>query len=321
MGIKIDCMIIIIFILLILFAFLLNALYKLTNTYRNQFLDVQKFSVRGGVCDDLEIVNVGSNHPKYGLDYTDLDVKGENWAIGPETFEYDFAVLRHNIHHLRQGAVVIIPICLLSFFLYRKKERSSHIKYYSFLTSKDIVDYSIKELICDYKYPLLFHPGVIRSLIRDVKKDNRLSLKENLCKTEETLKKDAEFWINSWNKEFDIQLPSPTLKPNNRNDIIQNIRILNEMIDYCLSRGLKPVIAILPVTNYLYSRFTPEFIDKYILGYIADANKASAPVMNYLTDERFTDPSLYINSFFFNTTGRKKFTKQFVEDLRTQSIL
>ena len=44
-------------------------------------------------------------------------------------------------------------------------------------------------------------------------------------------------------------------------------------------------------------------------------------VMNYLSDERFTDPALYINSFFFNSKGRKAFTKQFVEDLKAQSIL
>ena len=93
------------------------------------------------------------------------------------------------------------------------------------------------------------------------------------------------------------------------------------MIAFCLSKGLRPVIAILPVTNYLYSRFTPEFIENHILAYIAEANEAKAPVLNYLADERFTDSSLYINSFFFNTKGRKMFTKQFIEDLRDQSIL
>lgn len=313
--------ILIITVFLVVGAFLLNALYKRTNAYRNQFVDVHKFSVKGGVGDNLEIVNLGSNHPKFGFDYRGLDVKGENWAVGPETFEYDFAVLRKNASHLAPGSVVVLPICLLKFFLYRQNSRAIHLKYYSFLNSQDIVGYSKKEYICNYMFPLFFHPRAIRSLLRDSKKDNRLLLDTNLCDTDAKLNKDADYWIDCWNREFDIQLPSPTLKPNNRNDIIQNIRILNEMIDYCLSRGLKPIIAILPVTNYLYSRFTPEFIDKYILGYIADANKAGVPVMNYLSDERFTDPSLYINSFFFNTTGRKKFTKQFVEDLRAQSIL
>lgn len=313
--------VLIIIILLIAFAFLLNVLYKRTNSFRNHFIDVRKFSVKGGVGDNLQIVNLGSNHPKFGFDYTGLDVKGENWAVGPQTLEYDFAILRNNISHLASGAIVVIPICLLKLFLYRQEGRAVHIKYYSFLPQEDIVGYSRFEKLSKYDLPSLFHPTVLRSLIKDTKKDNRLQLDSNTCKTEETLNKDADHWINIWDKEFDIKLPTPNLSVENKNDILKNIQLLKEMIEYSLSQGLKPVITILPVTNYLYSRFTPEFIQEHILAYIGKANNAKVPVLNYLTDERFTDSSLYINSFFFNTKGRKKFTKQFIEDLRDQSIL
>lgn len=311
----------IIVLFLIACAFLLNALYKRTNHFRNQFIDVRKFSVKGGVGDNLEIVNLGSNHPKFGFDYSGLGVKGENWAVGPETFEYDFAVLRKNSSHLAPGAIVVLPICLQKIFLYRQKNRPVHLKYYSFLEPENIVGYSKKELWCDYMFPLFFHPKRLRYLLKDIGKDDRLSLDENPCKTEVELNKDADYWINCWNNEFGYKLPNPTLLPHHRNDVLKNIRLLKEMIEYCQSRGLKPVVAILPVTNYLYSRFTPEYIEKYVIGYINDANKAKVPLMNYLTDDRFTDPSLYINSFFFNAKGRKKFTKQFIEDLRAQSIL
>jgi len=313
--------ILIIILFLIACTFLLNALYKRTNAYRNQFVDVRKFSEKGGVGNNLEIINLGSNHPKFGFDYTGLDVKGENWAVGPQTLEYDFSILRNNISHLASGAVVVIPICLLKLFLYRQVERPTHAKYYSFLDSKDIVGYSKLDKWSNYSFPLLFHPMRLRRLLKDTKKDNRLSLDVNLCKTEADLNKDADRWIDIWNKEFDIKLPTPTLSAENKSDIQKNIHILKEMIEFCLSKGLRPVIAILPVTNYLYSRFIPEFIENHILAYIAEANEVKVPVKNYLTDERFTDPSLYINSFFFNTKGRKKFTKQFVEDLRAQSIL
>lgn len=315
-------MIVLIIILsLIACAFFLNALYKRTNAYQNQFVDVRKFSEKGGVGNNLEIINLGSNHPKFGFDYTGLDVKGENWAVGPQTLEYDFSILRNNISHLASGAVVVIPICLLQMLLYRQEGRTVHTKYYSFLKPKDIVGYSQLDKWSNYSFPLLFHPMRLRRLLKDTKKDNRLSLNVNLCKTEADLNKDADRWIDIWNKEFDIKLPTPTLSAENKSDIQKNIHILKEMIEFCLSKGLRPVIAILPVTNYLYSRFIPEFIENHILAYIAEANEVKVPVKNYLTDERFTDPSLYINSFFFNTKGRKKFTKQFVEDLRAQSIL
>jgi hypothetical protein len=77
--------------IIIIGSYALNVLYKHTNAYRNQFIDVRKFSVKGGIGDDLEIVNLGSNHPKFGFDYSDLDIKGENWAVGPQTLEYDYA--------------------------------------------------------------------------------------------------------------------------------------------------------------------------------------------------------------------------------------
>ena len=313
--------ILIIILFLIVCAFLLNALYKRTNAYQNQFVDVRKFSLKGGVGNNLEIVNLGSNHPKFGFDYSELDVKGENWGIGPETFEYDFAVLRKNVFHLASGAVVVIPVCLLKFFLYRQENRAIHVKYYSFLDAQDIVGYNKLEKWSNYSFPLLFHPKRLLNLLKDTKKDDRLSLDANLCKNETELNKDADYWIDCWNKEFGIELPNPTLLPENRNNILQNIRILNEMLTYCTKNGLKPVVAILPVTDNLYSRFNQDFIDKYILGYIADANKENVPVLNYLHDTRFTSSDLYINSFFFNTKGRKKFTKQFIEDLRVQSIL
>ena len=313
--------VLIIILFLIVCAFVLNALYKCTNAYQNQFVDVRKFSAKGGIGDNLEIVNLGSNHPKFGFDYSGLDVKGENWAVGPQTLEYDFAILQKNVSHLASGAVVVIPICLLKLFLWRQEGRAIHTKYYSFLEPQDIVGYSKLDKWRNYSFPLLFNPKCLIRLLRDVKKDCRLTLNENLCKTEDALNENADHWIDIWNKEFNIMLPTPTLSAENKNDIQKNIQILKEMIDYCLSMGLKPVIAILPVTNYLYSRFTPEFIEKHILAYIAESNEAKVPVVNYLTDERFTDPYLYINSFFFNTIGRKKFTKQFIEDLRAQSIL
>jgi hypothetical protein len=230
-------------------------------------------------------------------------------------------IMRKNVSHLANGAIVVIPICLLKLFLYRQEGRSVHTKYYSFLDPKDIVGYSRLDKWSNYSLPLLFHPMRLLSLIRDAKKDNRLSLKDNQCKTEDNLDKDADFWINCWNSEFDILLPTPTLSPKNQDDILLNIKVLKDMIGYCLSKGLKPVIAILPVTKNLYSRFTPEFIEQHILAYIAEANEAKVPVINYLTDNRFTDSSLYINSFFFNVIGRKKFTRQFIEDLRVKSIL
>ena len=87
------------------------------------------------------------------------------------------------------------------------------------------------------------------------------------------------------------------------------------MLEYCKMHDFKPIITILPVTDYLSSRFTDDFIKEHILRYINAANTIKVPVLNYLKDERFTASELYINSFFMNKKGRKLFTRRVLSDL------
>ena len=96
---------------------------------------------------------------------------------------------------------------------------------------------------------------------------------------------------------------------------LENIEILKDTLAYCKQNELNPVITILPVTRYLSSQFSEEFIQDHILAYIEKANTINAPVLNYLKDERFTAPEYYINSFFMNRVGAKMFTKEVMKDI------
>lgn len=293
----------------------LNNLYKRTNHFNNQFVDVRKYWDISKFPKDLELINLGSNHPKFALDYSECNIKALNCAVGPQTFEYDFAILRKITPYLSEGAKVVIPICLLKFWLYRQDYRGTHVKYYTFLPSGDIVNYSKSEYLKTIKYPLLFNPRLLRYVIRDIKKDSRLEADANPLKSDLELKKDADLWINCWNKEFGIELPNPILSKTNKESIEVNVKILQDILEYCKLHGFKPIIAILPVTSYLLSKFTKDFIQSHILRYINEANVVDAPLMNYLSDDRFISPNLYFNSFFMNKIGRKKFTEVFVNDV------
>lgn len=138
---------------------------------------------------------------------------------------------------------------------------------------------------------------------------------------ENQLKADADFWINCWNREFDIDINNLVLSDINKTNINRNIHLLHEMIQFCLDRKLRPVICILPVTDYLGNRFSEDFVNNQILAYVHEANTQKCPVFNHLKDKRFTDSSLYINSFFFNLHGRKQFTKMIIEELKDNQIL
>lgn len=299
----------------IVILYIANAIYKRTNHFNNQFVDVRKYWDMTTFPNNLQVVNLGSNHPKFGFDYSGTGIKAVNCAVGPQTLEYDFAILRKITPYLTKDAFVIIPICLLNLFLYRQKSRSTHAKYYTFLTKDDIVGYSKMEQIKLLKFPLIFNPRLLRYVLCDVKKDTRLELTENPMKDAASLNKDADRWIECWNREFDITLPTPNLSEENKSDIQQNIRILREMLEYCKMHKFKPIITILPVTDYLSSRFTDEFIQEHLLRYINAANSVKVPVLNYLNDKRFTASELYINSFFMNKKGRKMFTKEIINNI------
>lgn len=303
-----------------LLAFILNALYKRTNDYRNIFADTEKFRNDDSIPNGLQLVNLGSNHPKFGFNYDGLNVKAMNWAVGPQSLEYDFAILRKECHHLADNAVVLIPICVLKMFLYRHPF-GEHLKYYGILPKDDIVGYTQKTKNTHIDYPLLFHPKKIKRLIKDVPAVTNNLLIDTNPMNETQLKADADFWINCWNREFDIDINNLVLSDINKTNIKRNIHLLNEMIQFCLNRKLRPVICILPVTDYLGNRFSEDFVNNQILTYVNEANTQKCPVFNHLKDKRFTDSSLYINSFFFNLHGRKQFTKMIIEELKDNQIL
>lgn len=206
------------------------------------------------------------------------------------------------------------------FFLYRHPF-GDHLKYYGILPDKDIVGYSQKTKTAYIDYPLLFHPKKIKRLIKDIPAaSNRLLIDTNPMDKKQ-LRADADFWINCWNREFDIDINNLVLSDINKTNINRNIHLLNEMIQFCLDRKLRPVICILPVTDYLGNRFSEDFVNNQILAYVDEANTQKCPVLNHLKDKRFTDSSLYINSFFFNLHGRKQFTKMIIEELKDNQIL
>jgi hypothetical protein len=287
-------------------------MYKQTNFYKNQFIDIKKFDK---IPDHLAIVNLGSTQPKFAFDYLEMDEIGMNWAIGPQSFEYDFRILKKFHRFLKEKAFVIIPVCPFKFFLFRYPYNSANYKYYNFLDSGMINNYSflVKELYIHY--PILAAGYNLIRLIKDIPADNRLNIENNPMRTPE-LKEDAQKWIKSWLKQFSLDsLENIFLSAENQENIRKNVAILSEMIDFCLAKNYRPIIMMSPVTKELKSLFPPSFINDCILDNIKKANTAGIPVLNYLNDERFVSPDLYFNSFFFNKKGRRFFTKTVVEEI------
>ena len=309
---------------------ILNRLFIHTNYYKNSLINVEKFTSNNEksaiIPYHLDIVNLGSSQPKFAFDYSKASIKGMNWAIAPQTLDYDFRVFMKYHCYLKKEGVVLIPICPFKMFVYtmptifESSSQSNNYKYYSFLPPYLIRNYSKWTSFLLRRLPILTEKKNIIRFLKDVPRDNRLELDCNSMSDQE-LRKDAEKWIHSWEREFNIKMENLNLSEYNKECIENNIKILNRLLHFCIDNQYKPVLMLLPVTGYLGEKFSLSFRKKHIEAYLERANDLDIPLLNYFNDKRFTSSDLYINSFFLNRMGRLLFTEVVLSELKSRSIL
>lgn len=305
--------------LIIILAFILNELYRKSNCFASTFLDIKKIENYCKNNTKFDIINLGSNHPKYAFNYSEItNYHCANWAVGPETLEYDFFILKNYYKYIKEQGIVIIPICPLKMFLYKYKDKHSNLKYYRSRFKKSIPDYSLFFAIKEYYFPIFFQPKKMLQLLKNPKTSNNQTNLERNPLNEEELLKDADFWIKKcWNSQFGINIEyMQALNEENIIAINKNIEILRGMVYFCFQNSLTPIICYLPVTSYLGDKFSKEFIDLYIKRYVQEAiNGMNIKIIDFMKDKRFTNKDFYFNSFFMNEKGAEYFTKEFLKEI------
>ena len=105
------------------------------------------------------------------------------------------------------------------------------------------------------------------------------------------------------------------LSETNRTAVEYNINVLKEAIEYCKQNGLRIVFAYLPLTRQLGDYFSSNYVERQMTQYVKEAVGDSDIILaDYMRDARFQDTAYYINSFFMNRIGARKFTKAFIEE-------
>ena len=102
-------------VILILIIFLLvNNLYKKTNYYNNQILEISKYHKENR--NNLKIVNLGSTYAQFAFgNYDELKLNGFSFALQSKSLKLDYKILLKYSKWLSEKCVVIIPLapCLL----------------------------------------------------------------------------------------------------------------------------------------------------------------------------------------------------------------
>jgi hypothetical protein len=294
----------------------LNKLVQRTYWYKNQLADGLKF--RKQILFDLDICNLGSNSGKFAFSYEETGLKGENWAVGPQTLSYDFRVLKNYFSYLKEGATVLFPLCPFSGCVREYGDDAVNHKYYSFLHPVLILNYSqcTKEKVMRFvNTPFQYSPlTAIKRLIKDVPAANDILLSTNSMDVE-SFEKDANKYLDKWKLEFSISDLDAQVSEQNRDCIGYNTNLLTEMISFCLERNLKPVFVLPPTTKALSSKLSERFRETYIYSFIRNANTHHVPFLNYLDDARFSNNELFFNSLFLNAKGKNIFTAVVLNEL------
>lgn len=291
---------------------ILSRIARNSDWYNNVvFQDCSKF---WGIRDyNIDVVNLGSNSAKYGFDYSECEVVGRNWAMGPQSLMMDLNIIQCYYSFLKPGATVLIPLCPFSCLVGYDYSYFSD-KYYTVLGHSQIPCFNIHKRVTMNDMKL--NPYRYIPVIEFVKTlTSKLKFRQRKKAIVVDFDKDSERFINSWKSQFFIKDFDDEWSLLNQNSYIESKEILYKIVDFCTRYGLKPVIVMPPVSSSLKKCFSDDTIKRCVTNYVKEAVGGDVKFLNYFDDKRFNDNALFSNSYFLNSIGAKLFTKTVLKDL------
>ncbi len=295
-----------------------NAVIRHTSWYDQEvFGDCKKFWCQKTY--NLDLVNLGSGAAKYGFDYSGIELKTANWAMAPQTFVGDYVVLSNYLSYLKtEGAVVIITLC--PFTCLDDGKRYLPDKIYTIADMSSIPDFSIERKVKIYNVkdnPLRYFP--LMRVWQELKKG---LFRQKLPRmSSEELKKNAEYFIESWKSQFSLTRFSDEFSLVNKDRFYFSVQAFDRLVALCKDHNFKPVLILPPVSKYLLEYFDSDFQQKFIYDYVNSSKFHDILFLNYLGDKEFENDKIFRNSNFLNPEGAKMFTNRVIGDLIKAGII
>ena len=291
----------------------INGAIRRTHWFNEEFFpDCRKFWNYNTFNTD--VINLGSTSGYYAFDYEGLPIKGGNFALRHNPLSGDQAILKNYFGYLNpKGSHVIIPLCVFSSLAGSYDFMED--RFYTLIYPSSIPHFSyrrqqqIKAIAAGpiRRFPLWSFYTELRAQLRGT---------SHSTLTEEQMKADAERWIKGWKHEFALSDFSQPLSLINKDGVNDAAEILNDIISFCKERNIKPVIMIPPMYHTLAEKFDEKARQLFVYDLIEKIEDKTVPFHNYMDDSRFSrDSSLFMNSFFLNKKGAKKFTRIALTDI------
>ena len=281
--------------------------------------NTQEYHIKQVEQGQWDALAFGSAYCRFGIDFSGTDMNGYNLGFASQFFYYTDKMLRQNARFTKRGGHIFL-ICAHLCFAEVGTGLYDADRYIKFLKKEYLgSEYSYWKYFKEVIFPIFFHP---KRTVRDIWHSlNRrfvdmYSYNQN-PHDELQVDKDAERRCADWCSQFGLKdTLTDEITDTLADKFKQTSKILEGMIDFCISQGLRPILVCTPISHHMNLRLSDRFLDKVLFSNIRNANKANIPFLDYTRDARVQDIKYYFNADMMNVIGRRKFTKILVEDVR-----
>ncbi len=307
---------------------IINFAYVRGYYYRDVYGEIQKMA---DVPYHITMANFGTSHGLSCFRYPEDDKSKFNFALSGEDIYHDFATLKQFSDHLDEGCIVAIPTSYFSFCM--STQEPSQKRYYIYLDRKYIRGFSFESLI-NAKYVPVLRSGefLIKDLIKDQERDIGAEMMGDASGGAEELSAVTPDAGGAAPTQAEKSAPDEELYAHAKGRaeswrsgymvagkiyIDDNIKILTDMVDFCLESGFKPLLVTTPVYYALNERFTEEELNECYFDPVNKVVEATGvPYLNLSHDPQLSsDPGYYSNSDHMNASGAEVFYQRFTEFL------
>ena len=254
-----------------------------------------------------DIINLGSTYAYYDFDYSELNIWGKNCANVPQYLDYDYVILKKVIKRMKRNGKILI--CLPDFVFAGKETNDNRRVYYKTLYPWEIAHFSIKRSFV-FLWKEITEPFTHRYY------DESIKWKGHIASYDEKVD-HAEKRIFDWENKLGIPDVSKQIVLEDHKEIIKkNVSIVTDMIDLCRRHYIEPILITPPISTIMQKMVSDNCLHGYLFEPIEEIIKEKdVRYLNYLYDQRFSNPDMYLNSDCLNETGRMQFTETVMKDI------
>lgn len=284
----------------LLIIWMLNKPYrKLDN---EKYWDIAKFTMLGTQYQEVNIGNLGSSHGAYDFSYDKIMGRGYtcfNFANTSQSYNYDYAVLKEYGHYMTDNSVLFIPVSYFSFnneVINSTEAEAMSIRYYHFLSPRNIPDYDLYVDIVTTRLPILSAGEDILQLFPRLNTVLTAHAANDGIDVEEFARRAQD----RYSRHFD-----------NKSELFLQERIDNlyDIINYCEEHNITPVLITTPYSKYYVDLVSQDFLREFYAVINTISFGTGVNYYDYSHDERFYENLEYFSdSDHLNEAGAAYFT-------------